>query len=265
MTPANQRWSVNAYALKWIAIVTMAVDHTGYACYKWLGWSESYWLMRHIGRIAFPIFAFLLLEGFRHTRNRWAYLRNLLVFALISEVPFDLLLTGWDRRNASQNIFLTLSLGLFGVMMSEAFFRQCETWRFPRPVSLFCALLPMAAMVYAGDLLAVDYHFWGVLLIAFVYAGETVATFLFHDKASPQTLCNVGAAVGIVLWAALYDVSHGWVNELYGLPALIPILLYNGERGRYRLSKWFFYGFYPAHLLILYVLRDTVFKWLLAG
>ncbi|MBQ7682539.1 MAG: hypothetical protein IJT31_10085, partial [Oscillibacter sp.] len=75
----------------------------------------------------------------------------------------------------------------------------------------------------------------------------------------------IGAATGIVLWASLYDAGHGWVNEAYGLISLVPILLYNGQRGNYRMSKWFFYGFYPAHLLILYALKNTLFKWLLAG
>lgn len=262
MTPESKKFSVDAYALKWIAVVTMVVDHAGYACYKWLGWSETYLLMRRVGRIAFPIFVLLLLEGFRHTRNRWLYLRNLLIFALISEIPFDLLLTGWDRRYSSQNIFLTLSLGLSGVMSAEILFDWCRKRRIPRGAALLCAALPMAAAIFAGELLAVDYHGWGVLLIALVYAGENAVVFLRDDT---QLSRNIGAAVAVVLWASLYDAGHGWLNEAYGVVSLAPILLYNGQRGNYRMSKWFFYGFYPAHLLILYVLRDTVFKWLLAG
>ena len=262
MTPESKKFSVTAYALKWVAVVTMVIDHAGYACYKWLGWSETYLLMRRVGRIAFPIFVLLLLEGFRHTRNRWLYLRNLLIFALISEIPFDLLLTGWDRRYSSQNIFLTLSLGLFGVMSAEILFDWCRKRRIPRGAALLCAALPMAATVFAGEFLAVDYHGWGVLLIALVYAGETAVVFLRDDT---QLSRNIGAAVAVVLWASLYDAGHGWLNEAYGVVSLAPILLYNGQRGNYRMSKWFFYGFYPAHLLILYGLRDTVFKWLLAG
>ncbi|MBQ9492825.1 MAG: hypothetical protein IJR54_03715 [Oscillibacter sp.] len=261
MTLATYQHPVSAHTLKWIAIVTMAIDHTGHICYKWLGWSTPYLTMRFIGRIAFPIFAVLLLEGFRYTRNRWKYLRNLLVFAILSEIPFDLALTGWENRYTSQNIFWTLSLGLFGVMAAET----CVRRRIPRPVALFCALLPMAAAACVGEWLSVDYHFWGVALIELVYCGETAVSYLFRGRVSAQTLRNMGAAFGIVLWAVSYDLSHGWINELYGLAALLPILLYNGERGRYRLSKWFFYGFYPAHLLILYAFRDTVFQWLLAG
>ncbi|MBR4545730.1 MAG: conjugal transfer protein TraX [Oscillibacter sp.] len=257
--------SVDALTLKWIAIVTMLIDHAGHVCYRWLGWSETYLLMRYIGRMAFPIFVFLLLEGFRYTRNRWAYLRNLLIFALISEIPFDLAVSGWERRWESQNIFWTLSLGLFGVMAAGLLFRACEKRHAPRPVSLFAALLPMAAAVCAGQWMRVDYHFWGVLIVALVYCGEAAAPYLFGDNATPQLSRNIGAALGIVLWAVLYDIAHAWINEVYGLVALVPVLCYNGERGHYRLSKWFFYGFYPAHLLILFLCRDTVFKWLLAG
>ena len=257
--------SVNALTLKWIAIVTMFIDHAGHVCYRWLGWSDTYLLMRYIGRTAFPIYVVLLLEGFRYTRNRWAYLRNLFLFALVSEIPFDLALTGWERRWASQNIFWTLFLGLSGVMAAEALFRQCEKRNVPRPVSALVALLPMAAAVCAGEWISVDYHFWGVLIIVLVYCGETIAPYLLGDNATPQLSRNIGAAFVIIFWAVLYDTAHDWMNEVYGLVALLPILCYNGERGHYRLSKWFFYGFYPAHLLLLFLCRDTVFKWLLAG
>lgn len=261
----RMKYSVNALTLKWIAIVTMFIDHAGYVCYKWLGWSETYLLMRHIGRIAFPIFVLLLLEGFRYTRNRWAYLRNLFLFALISEIPFDLALTGWGRRWASQNIFWTLFLGLFAVMAAETLFRQCEKRRVPRALALFVSALPMAAAACAGQWMSVDYHFWGVLIIVLVYCGEAAAPYLFGGRATPQLSRNIGAALAVALWAVLYDAFYAWVNELYGLVSLLPILCYNGERGHYRLSKWFFYGFYPAHLLLLFLCRDTLFKWLLAG
>ena len=250
---------VSALTLKWIAIVTMAIDHTGAVCYKWLGWSDSYLLLRRIGRIAFPIFAFLLVEGFRHTRNRWTYLRNLFIFSLISEIPFDLALTGWHQRNGTQNIFWALFLGLLVLMALDALSVRCERGPILRFLTLPLSLFPVAAGLFLAERLRIDYHLWGVLLIVLIYAGERAAA----RQSVSQRARNVGAACAVVLWMVLYDVSHSWANEIYGLACVVPLLLYNGERGRYRLSKWFFYSFYPAHLLALYALQDTLFKALL--
>lgn len=274
MSLTTRKYSVTGLTLKWIAIVTMLIDHIGVISYGWLGWSGSYLLLRRIGRIAFPIFAFLLTEGFRHTRNRRIYLRNLLIFAVISEIPYDfvntelkisLSLGNFLRAISSQNIFWALSLGLLGIMGAEAIVRLGDKWRLPRPVSLLCALIPMAAALCASEVVKVDYHHWSVLLILMVYSGETAASCLIHNEMSLQMARNVGAAIALLFWALLYDFGHGWLNESYGIVAAVPILLYNGERGQYRLPKWFFYGFYPAHLLILHALRLTVIPWLLGA
>ena len=259
MELAERKSGVSALVLKWIAIVTMAIDHTGFVCYKWLGWSDSYLLLRRIGRIAFPIFAFLLIEGFRHTRNRRAYLRNMLIFSVISEIPYDLALTGWDTRNETQNVFWTLFFCLLVLLWLDALSVRCERGPILRFLVLPLSLLPIAAGMFLAELLRTDYAAWGVLLIVFVYAGEKAAA----RRSVSQRARNVGAVCGAVLWMILYDVAHGWTNEIYGLVCVVPILFYNGERGRYRLSKWFFYGFYPAHLLLLYALQDTLFKALL--
>ena len=263
-----QKSPVTALTLKWIAILIMAVDHTGVVCYKWLGWSRSYLLLRFIGRNAFPIFALLLIEGFRRTRNRWRYLRNLLIFSVISEIPFDLAVMGGRNPIEGQNIFWTLSLGLLSLMTIEEIRRS----RLPFAAKFVCVPISAAAFMVLGECLRADYGNWGVLLIVLMYAGEELpfastpqngdASAISND-AKAQFVRNCGAVAGAVLWMTFYDFSHGWINELYGAFSAIPILLYNGQRGRYRLSKWFFYGFYPAHLLILYALQDTLFQWAL--
>ena len=263
MPLATRKRPVSAYTLKWVALVTMVIDHIGVISYDWLGWGGRYLTFRFIGRIAFPIFAFLLVEGFQHTRSRWTYLRNLLIFAAISELPYDLIENGLKAPFSAQNIFWSLALGLLGMTGAEALARECEKRHLPRPLALLGALIPMAAAIYAGRALKVDYHSWDVLLISMIYSGEVIASFLIRDKMTPQTARNVGAALAAVAWMILYDIAHRWTNEIYGLPAVLLILLYNGERGQSRLPKWFFYAFYPAHFLILHALRLTVIPWLL--
>lgn len=260
MELAARNNGVSALTLKWIAIATMLIDHTGIVCYKWLGWTGAYLHMRYVGRIAFPIFAFLLIEGFRYARDRWAYLRNLLIFAMLSEIPFDLALTGWNMRNDGQNVFWTLSIGLLVLMSLDALWIRLERGPVSRFLRLPLSLPLIAAGFGVAEALETDYHLWGVLLVVLMYAGEKAAS----RRSVGQRARNVGAVAGALLWMALYDFHHGWMIELYGAASAVPILLYNGERGRYRLPKWFFYAFYPVHLLILYALQDTLFQWLLA-
>lgn len=246
---------VAAYTLKWIAVVTMAVDHTGVMLGDVYGWGGWYWIMRYIGRIAFPIFAFQLIEGFYHTRARLIYLRNLLIFAAVSELPFDLLFHGWARRAEGMSIFCTLSLALLGMIASEEILRRCQKGHYVRLITVPCSLLPMAGMVALGDWLRVDYGGWGVLLIAAVYYAEKFSAGVPGWIRNPRLMRNTLASCAILGWMLFYDWSHGWRIESYGVLALLPILLYNGERGRSRLSKWFFYGFYPAHILLLFGIK----------
>lgn len=184
-------------------------------------------IMRMIGRIAFPIFAFLLIEGFMHTRNVKKYAFNLGIFALISEIPFNLAFkqNPWDITY--QNIFFTLFLALL-VMIG---FRAVEE-RFmeKKVVNILLHAVIFGAGVAAGGLLRTDYGAFGV--------GVIVAMYLFRKRRM------VEATVGCV------GLTIMMVSELPCFLSLIPIKLYNGKRG---LSlKYAFYLFYPGHILLLY-------------
>ena len=104
---------LTSFQLKWIAIFSMAVDHTGALLFP-----EAMW-MRGIGRLAFPIFAFLLTEGFFHTADLYRYLARLGVFALLSEIPYDLALSGTWWNPQRQNVFFTLFISLLLLLALE--------------------------------------------------------------------------------------------------------------------------------------------------
>lgn len=211
----KRRGFLNHFTLKMIAIISMVIDHVGYVFFP----SES--AFRAIGRIAFPIFCFLIAEGFFHTRNHLNYLIRLAVFAILSEIPFDLAfrnaLFDWQK----QNVFITLSLGLISIFCLE---EMNKSRRFIFPLFLTWA---------AAYLIHCDYGLGGVLLICMFYV----------TRNSPGTR--------LILCALIMYVFYGKF-ELYGLIALIPIALYNGERGP--AAKIIFYWFYPLHLLILFAL-----------
>ncbi len=221
-------------ALKVVAVVTMLIDHTASVLlsnqsiilFTIAGHSLTlYTLMRAIGRVAFPLYAFLITEGFGHTRSRLRYGVNLGVFALLSEIPWNLEHTGKLFHIASQNVFFTLFLGFLGLCAIE---RYKE-----RIVPLAASLLALFA---AATVLKCDYGSNGFCFILFLYALRE------HEL--------VRAVIGSGI------LSARWKAGL----AFIPIALYNGKRGFIQgpVLKYAFYLIYPVHMLILYALKHRL-------
>ena len=243
MTKAKAGRPFSGSILKWLAIFIMLVDHLGASlievfllngCHnsplagmitnQALWWSVDT-VLRRIGRSAFPIFCFLLVEGAVHTRDIGKYARRLLAFALVSEIPFDLALRNYFPWWAHQNVFFTLLLGL---LVIRVFRRSAgREWR---------GVLSLGAASLLAELGGTDYGATGVLVIALMY--------LLREN-------RIAAlAVSYILLA-----SSGRI-ELCALPGFLALLLYNGKRGRQ--PKYFFYWFYPVHLLALWILGNWI-------
>ena len=239
---------ITGYDLKMIALITMLIDHVGAALlWRYIeaigGYQDEilvtiYQLMRYVGRMAFPIYCFLLVEGFLHTRSVGKYALRLGIFALISEVPFDLALNKkvWDM--SSNNVFFTLLIGLlliWGISFVEKFFafwREKELDIFIGGLATFTVgiLMIAPALYVAESVLNTDYGMGGVLAILLLY--------LFRS--------NRYLAYGLAI-IALYILSSS--SEILALLMLYPLSMYDGTRGQN--TKYMFYAFYPAHLLIL--------------
>ena len=286
------RFSISGSVLKMVAITTMLIDHLGaglllpllslpptsplstndhgisFLFHRYLLTYEFYSLLRIIGRSAFPIFCFLLVEGLLHTSSRGKYLLRLLLFSFLSEIPFNLALFGGLRNANHQNVFFTLTIGLAVIWgMDEILhsghllrFRE-KGLRFHEKNRLFhekdrfflqkkgglpselLSILPYASclllvLLGAGlaNLLHTDYGAIGVLLIVLFYCfrkHRLLASFLGWS----------------LLSATLY-------LESYSFPAFLLCFFYNGKRGFLRgRAKYLFYFFYPLHLLLIYALR----------
>ena len=219
---------ISADTLKWIAMITMFIDHIGAVVLEYIPQFElpavnaTYYIMRYIGRLAFPIYCFLLVEGYHHTSNRMRYLRDLLIFGLISEIPFEICFMS-EPGNGFHNIFWTLALGL-GVMMALDYAKTKyvnATWM---------NLLIMVVGAYAAETLGCDYGAIGVLLIFILYQTR-------NDRAKQSIFGGI---------AMLYEVT--------GPVAFILTFFYNGER-KIKKYKYVFYAFYPVHLILLYLIR----------
>lgn len=203
----------NNFTLKMIAIITMVVDHVGLIFFPTVP------AFRAVGRIAFPIFCFLVVEGFYHTRSHLNYLIRLTLFAILSEIPFDLAFRNTLFDWGHQNVFFTLALGLLAIFCLE---EMNTTRKFIIPLFLTWA---------AAIVLHCDYGIGGVLLICIFYV----------TRETPWVRLILCTLVLYVFFNAF---------ELYSLIAMLPITLYNGKRGPS--AKMIFYWFYPLHLLVLY-------------
>ena len=181
--------------------------------------------MRMIGRLAFPIYAFMIVEGFHHTRNPKKYLLRLIAFAFISEIPFDLALhKGVLFYPDAQNVFFTLSIGLAMLIGLKQF----------KSSLYLCSIIVLSACAYA-EFMHTDYSYRGILVIL-----------MFE-------LCrDCPLARNLSVMAVFMKIAY-WFNG-YASVALLPISLYNGKKGPS--WKYFFYSFYPVHLLILYFIRQ---------
>lgn len=234
----NTKKGIDANTLKIIAVITMIIDHTGAALVWKLAytagtinetWYLIYNIMRGIGRIAFPIYCFFIVEGLEHTRNVKKYLARLLIFALASEVPFDYALFGgftWSY----QNVFFTLAIGLLCIWAMKGLESRIFNVRMKWPINGVI----IVAGVYIAELLKTDYGAFGVIIIILLY--------LFRKKRLWQ--CIVGAV--------------GFVWELTAPLSFVLLYFYNGEKGK-KVNKYFFYLVYPVHLLILWLLAEVCF------
>ena len=222
---------LNGFHLKLIAICTMFIDHMGYTLFPGVMW------LRCVGRVAFPIFCFLIAEGCVYTHDRKKYALRLLVFALLSEIPFNLMNSGmiWDPYD--QNVLWTLLTGALVCWLIDWALKKCT------PLSF---VLTGAAMVAAYWLLEIgntDYGGWGMLLVAAFYG--------VHRAPSGAVVKMIAQAFGLAFFSI--GVMGGYLSiELWSLAALVPIWLYNGQRGfSNKAVQYGFYAFYPVHILAL--------------
>lgn len=262
--------------LKIIAIITMFIDHVGASIVQ----GELYYLhlnyeamqiifnigmvMRLIGRLAFPIFCYLLVEGFKHTKSIKKYAIRLLIFALISEIPFDLAFYKTFFAWQHQNVFFTLFLGVLVMYGVDYFMKRFKDKKL---ISALLSFTVIAVGMIIAELINCDYASEGILIIVVLY--------LFYGKK------NLGAIlVSVILVAycinpaiAMYKrlVLYGYNKtnlyvfvyymlssalEAFASLAFIPIHYYNGKRGLS--TKYFFYIFYPAHLLLLGIIVNYI-------
>jgi hypothetical protein len=252
---------ISGYWLKMIAVITMLIDHTAASILERMlqimpawgpitmancdNWYRLDVILRGIGRMAFPIYCFLLVEGFIYTHSKAKYALRLFIFALISEIPFDMALfkSYWDMSH--NNVFFTLWIGLLTIWATDFVMVHMADGmnekippillRILRTVLMFGIFLLGCGL--ASKVFCCDYGMSGICAIYVLYM-------LRNQR-------QVGFATAVVL----LGIMSGTL-ELLALLMLIPMHFYNGTRGKQH--KYFFYAFYPVHLLFLAIICQLI-------
>ena len=267
--------TMDAALIKKIAIITMLIDHATLSFLEVARDASGQRLMyviphgelldeigRGIGRLAFPVFCFLLVEGFIHTRSRWKYLSRLLGFALVSAVPFYMLVFPESQKRHGDTLF-TLATGFALIWCVDVLSRLLPTkWR---PVCYEglspSGDSPMLRLPGWADFIAVRVILFLSGSAAAAYAACRLARWGGFDYSYGGVLCililylmyRVRSLSILAAWAWLTYYNH---NELLAITGFMLIWCYNGKRGKQ--NKYFFYLFYPGHLLILYIIRKAI-------
>ena len=224
------------FDLKLIAIITMTIDHIGIV----FG-TPFYNFLRAVGRLSFPIFAFLITEGYVHTKSFSKYFLRLLVLAVISEVIYDYVFFGSFVYRGANNIFFTLALGLLTLFLLDKskglinrYFKDKVDLVIILPITYLLIVVIMGLM---GEFLNFSYGMLGILVISFFY--------LFKDNFAL-----------IVISVSLSTLILGEGMQYFSLFSLILIYFYNKKLGKK--SKLFFYLYYPLHILVLGVIKMLI-------
>lgn len=243
--------------LKLIALLFMVLDHVGYRMALddlvsnpklWISIGNTF---RDFGRIAFPIFAFLVAEGFRYTSDRKRYAIRMFVFAVISEVPFDMLKNYSMQKNylifrihdysplfdwSSQNVMLTFFLAIVMLTLIEDYKLKKTTYY------AYLEYVYVIGFCIVAYIVRCDYHYFGILLV-----------WIFYKYVDEFYIC-------VIFVVLMYCIQ----GEYMGALSIIPIYLYNGKRtnklmscGESKMHKYFFYVFYPVHMVSLSFLFDS--------
>lgn len=216
---------MSLFVLKIIGLITMFLDHYQFM----IGGSE---IFRIIGRVAFPIFAFTLSEGYVHTRNLKKYLLRIFCFAVGIQILF--ILFGYG---SIVNIFFTLFFGLVAI-----YILNLKKDLVKEPFMKVIKVILIAGILYLAQVLQLDYGAYGILLIMIFNA--------FRNDKLKILMSFLALNMFNIIFPNVFQIID---TQIFSLISLIFIFMYNGEKGKS--IRYFFYLFYPVHFFILGVIK----------
>lgn len=237
--------NITSFQLHIIAMACMLCDHLWGTIVPGNDWLTC------IGRISFPIFAFLIVEGYFHTKDLKRYVKRLLVFAILSEIPFNLAMGSRIFYPIHQNVLWTFLISIGLICWNEKVKASEKTWK--KVIVLMVTIL----LGYLSGLLAmVDFYHAGILTVLIFYFTRNAGWLKYILQVLLLWYVNVELLGGYGYEVEIFGKMHFITRQGFALLALIPIWLYKGEQGLYNKTiKDIYYWFYPVHLLVLGVLK----------
>ena len=240
----NRKPDISSTGLHILAMALMLCDHMWATIIPGNNW------MTCIGRIAFPIYAFTLVEGYFHTRNLKKYAQRLLLFAVVSEIPFNLMCVSSPVYPFHQNVIWTLLIGLWMIHLNEKAVQKGAL------VRCLTAGGTLALGSILGLVTFVDYGNAGVLMILLFYFFRGRAAWCLLGQLLGMYWLNFEVLQGLSYEISLFGQTLFFPQQGFAILALIPIWLYRGRKGySSRWFQYFCYGFYPVHMLLLWLIR----------
>ncbi|MFA7216582.1 MAG: TraX family protein [Candidatus Paceibacterota bacterium] len=219
---------MNSFQIKVLAVVAMIVDHIGFVFFPQIT------VLRIIGRLAFPLFAFLVSEGFIKTSNRRRYFFRLTAFAIISHIPYIYMIRAGGGEGTQLNIFFTLSIGLLCLILVD------------RYKDLYLRTFIVGAVLLVAMLFRFEYGAYGVLLI--------LSSYLFIKSHIKGLASIFFISIFNVFYRIVYLATH---LQIYALGAIPFMYLYNGQKGPDGYRNWFYY-IYPVHMVVIALLAYII-------
>ena len=236
---------ITSFTLHILAMLLMLCDHLWATVVPGNDW------MTCVGRIALPIFAFMIVEGYFHTRSLKKYVGRLALFAVLSEIPFNMVMGSSLFYPIHQNVLWTFLIAVFLIWLNEKAKKKGKVWlRAVTCVGTVCLAFVLGLVTF------VDYNYAGVLTVLVFYFFRGRKWWHFVGQALCLYYINVEVLSGFYYEVNVFGQTMNLVRQSFALLALIPIWLYRGNQGPYnKVIKNIYYWFYPVHLLVLAVVR----------
>ena len=250
---------LDSFTLHILAISFMILDHSWNVFFV----NQNQIWMNLLGRLAFPIFAFMLVEGFYKTKNRSKYLKRIFIFAVISEIPFNLLVSTSVFGSPSiffpyNNVLWTFGIALYMLVLFEKIKNKDNL---PVTVKIFGKIIISILAMFITRLIGSDSLEYGIMMVLVFYFFRSKKWWNFIAQVILLAWINIFLILGYNVTLNCFGNEINVSSQSFAIFSLVFIWLYNGKQGIHnKITKYMFYSFYPLHLLLIVMIYIFINK-----